>query len=112
MVKLGRIGYGFGPEVLRWREDMGVLLYLIVLAYGLAQLAVGYMGIEVMVGAGWAVAALIGCFFFRFMLPITIGSFFGATEVLGWHWGLALIFAAPGLLFLVPAVLSSVFDRS
>jgi len=90
---------------------MGVLFFVGVIAYGIAQFSVGYMGIEVMFGSGWAIAALIGSLVFRFGLPITIGAFFGATEVLGWHWALALVFTAPGLLFIIPAVASSIFYR-
>jgi hypothetical protein len=36
-------------------------------------------------------------FLTRFSLPITVGSFFGAMNVWGWHWIGALVFAAPGL---------------
>jgi hypothetical protein len=90
---------------------MGGLIFVGIIAYGIAQFAVGYMGIEDMFGVGWATAALIGSLLFRFTLPITIGAFFGATEVLGWHWALALIFTAPGLLFIIPAVATSLLDR-
>ena len=36
------------------------------------------------------------------MLPLTIGTFFGALDVWGWPWYGALLFAAPGLLFTLP----------
>jgi len=90
---------------------IGVLAFLGFGAYGIAQIAVGYMGIEYMFGGGWAIAALIGSLAFRFTLPITIGAFFGATEVLGWHWAVALAFTAPGLLFIIPAFVASIFIR-
>jgi len=90
---------------------MGGLIFIGVIFYGIAQLSVGYLGIEDLFGGGWAIAALIGSVIFRFTLPITIGAFFGATEVLGWHWVAALVFTAPGLLFVIPAVVSSVLER-
>ena len=90
---------------------MGGLMLIGVISYGIAQFCVGYLGIEDMFGGSWAVAALIGSLVFRFTLPITIGAFFGATEVLGWHWFAALIFTAPGLLFIIPAVATSLLDR-
>ncbi len=47
---------------------------------------------------------------FRFTLPITIGAFFGAMDVWSWHWGLAALFAAPGLAFLIPGVILSIIE--
>lgn len=90
---------------------IGILAFLGFSAYGVAQIAAGYMGIEYMFGGGWAIAALIASLGFRFTLPITIGAFFGATEVFGWHWAVALAFTAPGLLFIIPAFVTSIFSR-
>ena len=41
------------------------------------------------------------------MFPLTIGTFFGALDVFGWPWFGALALAAPGLLFIVPAMITS-----
>ena len=41
------------------------------------------------------------------MFPLTIGTFFGALDVWGWPWYGALAFAAPGLLFIGPALVTS-----
>ena len=41
------------------------------------------------------------------MLPLTIGTFFGALNVLNWHWFGALILTIPGLLFVVPAMVTA-----
>jgi hypothetical protein len=51
---------------------------------------------------------LFVAFVFRFTLPITIGSFFAAMEVFGWHWIIALLFAAPGLALAIPGVIGSI----
>ncbi len=87
---------------------MAILGFLAILAFGLAQFVAGYAGIEHHLGAGWAIGALAVAFLLRFTLPITIGAFFGAMNVWGWHWALAALFAAPGLLFVVPGVIASV----
>jgi hypothetical protein len=81
-----------------------------MLVYGAALIYAGYLGIEHRIGGGWAVAAVAAAFIFRFTLPITIGSFFGAMDVWGWHWAGALLFAAPGLAFMllmIPGALAS-----
>jgi hypothetical protein len=78
--------------------------------FGIAQLVAGFAGIEHGLGVGWAWAALAVAFIFRFTLPITIGAFFGAMNVWGWHWLLAAIFAAPGLALVVPGVLAAIIS--
>lgn len=79
---------------------VGIILFLL---FGLAQLFVGTWGIDYHFGAFWATVAFILAIVFRFTLPVTIGSYFGAINVLGWDWYFALAFAAPGLLFILPA---------
>lgn len=106
---LGQVGFW-----LKWRCNLSGLLSVIgviaFLGFSLAQLAVGFAGIEDWAGSFWAWAALICAIPFRFTLPITIGAFFGAMNVLGWHWALALLFATPGLLFMVPGLLAAGFS--
>jgi hypothetical protein len=85
-----------------------------MLTYGIAQIWAGYWGIAHHWGAGWAIGAVVIAFLFRFTLPVTIGSFFGAMNVWGWPWYGALIFAAPGLAFMalmVPGALASIFQK-
>lgn len=89
---------------------LGFMFYILMTVFGLAQLFVGYIGIEEHLGTFWAWSALAAVFFLRFTLPITIGTFFGAMDVLGWHWALALIFTAPGLIFVVPGMIVTLFD--
>jgi hypothetical protein len=93
----------------------GCTFALLFIAYGLVQVFAGYIGISEKWGTGWAIAALAGCFVFRLSLPLTIGAFFAARDIWGWHWGLALLFAAPGLAFMalmVPGVVASLFGKS
>ena len=62
---------------------LGIAGFLAFLVFGLAQIVAGFAGIQHGLGAGWAWAALIAAFMFRFTLPITIGAFFGAMNVWG-----------------------------
>jgi hypothetical protein len=87
--------------------SMGGMAFVLFLAVGITHMALGYMGIEHYWGTGAAVTALIAAVMFRFMLPLTIGTFFGAMAVLKWPWYLALLVAAPGLLFAVPALVAA-----
>ncbi len=89
---------------------MHVVGFLLFLIYGIAQIVAGYVGIDFHLGAVWAVIAIIAAFMFRFTLPITIGAFFGAMNVWGWHWALAALFAAPGLAFIIPGVILSIIE--
>ena len=91
-----------------------LLFWVLSMAYGVVQLIVGYHGIAEHLGNGWALGALVAAFGFRFTLPITIGSFFGAMDLFGWPWYGALLFAAPGLLFLLlllPGALSTLLGK-
>lgn len=60
-------------------------LMIVFMAYGIVQIYAGYVGIDFHLGAIWAILALAAAFLFRLTLPITIGSFFCATDVWGWH---------------------------
>lgn len=87
---------------------MTILLILLTFAFGLSQFFAGYLGIAEHLGPIWAIVILTASLFLRFSLPITIGAFFGAMDVWGFHWGLAMLFAAPGLMFLVPGIIASI----
>ena len=86
---------------------LGVFGYLLFLLFGVAQIYVGMLGIEYHFSSFWAYSAVIIAIFLRILLPVTIGSYFGAVDVLGWDWYFALAFAAPGLLFVIPGVIGS-----
>jgi len=79
---------------------LGCVLMFMILGYGLLQIVAGYIGISEKWGTGWAIGALVLCFGTRISLPLTIGSFFAARDIWGWPWGLALLFATPGLAFM------------
>ena len=89
---------------------LGGLGFLLLIAVGITQAAIGFMGIEHHLGTIVAILALVAALFFRLMLPLTIGTFFGAIDVLGWSWYLALIVTAPGLLFAAPAMVAAALE--
>lgn len=86
------------------------LLFVAFIGIGILQLYFGYLGIEYHLGPWGALAAVLAAFVFRFMLPITIGTYFGAVDVMGWEWYFALVLAAPGLLFVAPALVNAAIE--
>jgi hypothetical protein len=89
---------------------IGFPLFIMFLAVGAVQIYLGFIGIEYHLG-GWAAWVAIGLMFVgRLMLPLTIGCYFGAVNVWGWEWWQGLLIAAPGLLFIVPALVMTALE--
>lgn len=91
------------------------IFMVLVIAYGVSQIYAGWIGIEHHFGSGWANAALVAALLIRFSLPLTVGSFFGALDVWGWHWVVAFVFAAPSIAFMalmVPGILATLFGNA
>ena len=80
---------------------------LLMLGIGLAQMIIGYIGIEYHLGSGWAIGAVILALVFRFSLPLTVGTFFGAMDVFGFSFIVALLITLPGLLLMVPGAIAA-----
>jgi hypothetical protein len=91
---------------------LALIGFILFICIGVAQLAIGFAGAEHHLGIIVAWVILFLALALRFTLPITIASFFGAMNVLGWHWALALLFAAPGLLIAVPAALAAIISMA
>ena len=89
---------------------LGAFAFILFLAVAIVQAVIGYIGIEHYFGTIAAVMALAVAFSLRITLPLTIGTFFGALEVLGWPWYLALVITVPGLLFAAPAMIAAALD--
>ena len=87
---------------------LGILGFLVFVAVAFIQTVVGYIGIEHHFGTFVAIVVIILAFVFRLMLPLTIGTFLGAMNVWGWPWYGALALASPGLLFVIPTLITSV----
>ena len=71
------------------------LALIVFLAYSLASLILGVMGIGHEFGYWWAFAAFAAFIFARFAIPISVGVYLYAHHVLGWHWIGAAAFAFP-----------------
>lgn len=87
----------------------GLLTLLGILAlpaFAFFQLVLGYLGIEYHLGMWWGIAGLAVGLIFRFTLPLTIGVYFGAVDVLDWHWLVGLLVAVPGLVFVIPGFIA------
>ena len=85
---------------------------LICTGYGLLQLYAGYIGIDYHFGSGWGITVSLLAIVLRIPLLISIGAFFGAMDVWGWHWGLALLFSAPGFIaLLILGLVASPFKK-
>ncbi|MGU9979378.1 hypothetical protein ACJ4V0_04960 [Phreatobacter sp. HK31-P] len=89
---------------------MGFILLPIFLIIGLLQIWLGFAGIEHHLGAIAAVIAVVAAILLRFLLPLTIGSYFGAVSVMGWPWWVGILIAAPGLVFIAPAMVMTALE--
>tara|TARA_B100000965_G_scaffold370707_1_gene359045 strand:+ start:78 stop:503 length:426 start_codon:yes stop_codon:yes gene_type:complete len=86
---------------------LGVIWGILLLLVGLIQIYAGFIGLEYHFGSVAAFGALFLAFFLRIMFPLTIGTFLCAMNVWGWPWYGAALFAAPGLLFILPALVTA-----
>jgi len=92
------------------KNIVGISALIGFLAIVMSQMAAGYAGISHSLGPSWACFAILLALYFRFTLPISIGAFYGAMTVWGWHWALAFLFVLPGLIFVLPGALKAVFS--
>ncbi len=93
------------------RIFLGLFAFLVFFAFSIMQLYAGFVGINLHLGTFLAFIALIMALLFRFTLPITIGAFFGAVDVWGWHWFFAILFVAPGLIFVIPGTFLKIISK-
>jgi hypothetical protein len=91
-------------------ERLGCAIVPLFLLFGMVQIVLGVVGIQSQFGGWWAFGALVLAFGFRIMLPLTIGTYFGVVNVLGWSWWAGVLVAAPGLIFVLPSVISAVVE--
>jgi hypothetical protein len=86
-----------------------ILGVIAVFGFGLLQLGVGFHGLEVQFGTVWAYVGA-GLAFLRITPPIMLGAYFGAIEIWDIHPVLAVLFALPGLLLMVPGIVGAAFS--
>jgi hypothetical protein len=88
---------------------MGAILIIGILLFGLLQLVVGFHGLEIEFGSIWAYIGA-GLAFLRFTPPIMVGAYFGAIDLWNVHPAVAVLFAAPMLILLVPGIVGVVVE--
>jgi hypothetical protein len=75
----------------------------VIFCFGFLQIYAGYQGAFYHFGDGLLIWLILGFLLFsRIFFPLTILSFLCATDIWGWEWYWAGLFAAPGLLFQIP----------
>lgn len=89
---------------------VGIAWFLVMIVVGVVQFYAGYVGIEYHLGTVLAVIAVVVGLTLRFTLPLTIGTYFGAVDVFGWEWYWAVLLAVPGLLFMIPATITTIIE--
>ena len=70
----------------------------------------GFIGIQFFYGTIVAILITIISIYFKVILPLYIGSFFGMIYVMEWHWLISLLVCIPGLLFITPNLFKKVFN--
>ncbi len=88
----------------------GLLFILISFLSILFNIIMGFIGIQFFYGTIVALLITIISIYFKVILPLYIGSFFGMIYVLEWHWLVALLICLPGLLFITPNLFKKVFN--
>ena len=87
------------------------LLFIIISFFSiLFNIIMGFIGIQFFYGTIVALLITIISIYFKVILPLYIGSFFGMIYVLEWHWLIALLICLPGLLFVTPNLFKKVFN--
>lgn len=88
--------------------NSGCLSTLVVLIFGTGYLAIAFSGLENQFSLVWAGTALIILIVFNITLPLSVGSYFYATSVLGWHWFEAILFSLIVITIIVPLITRAV----
>ena len=79
----------------------------VLLILGLVQVVAAFQGLALLIGPVWVVVVLVASLFLGlFPIVVTVGAFMGMLKVWDWPWYFAALFAAPGLLFMAPALMA------
>ena len=88
----------------------GLIFILLSFLSILFNIVMGFVGIQFFYGTIIAILITIISIYFKVILPLYIGSFFGMVYVLEWNWLIALLICIPGLLFITPNLFKKVFN--
>lgn len=90
--------------------SLGTLGGTVFFGIGIAQLVLGFGGIDYHLGSWFAWGSVILAFL-GFTIPITIGTYFGVVDVLGLPWWLGILIASPGIVLMFPSLPLSLYNR-
>ena len=88
----------------------GLLFILVSFMSILFNIIMGFIGIQFFYGTIVALLITIISIYFKVILPLYVGSFFGMIYVFEWHWLIALLICLPGLFFITPNLFKKVFN--
>ena len=88
----------------------GLIFILLSFLSILFNIVMGFIGIQFFYGTIVALLITIISLYFKVIIPLYIGSFFGMIYDLEWHWLIALLVCMPGLLFITPNLFKKVFN--
>ena len=88
----------------------GLIFILVSFLSILFNIVMGFIGIQFFYGTIVALLITIISIYFKVILPLYIGSFFGMIHVLEWHWLIATLICLPGLLFITPNLFRKTFN--
>lgn len=86
-------------------------LALVLVAFGIAQLAAALAGIVHVLGTVWVWVMIIGLASAGFAVPVAVGAFIGALYVWHWPWVVAAVFAAPRLVTVIPGYVAAALAK-
>ena len=89
---------------------IGIIIVISLFILMIFHLVVGFLGMQYFFGTLIALMFAIFCIYFKFSLPLTVGTFFGIIYVLEWHWFFAIILTLPGIFFLSPNKFKKTFN--
>ena len=88
----------------------GVVWFFSLIALGIIQLVLGFAGLEYLLGWWAGAIGLALALTMRLMLPMSIGSYFGAVYVMEWPWWVGVLIVVPGILFLIPGLMLGLYE--
>ena len=88
----------------------GLIFILLSFLSILFNIVMGFIGIKFFYGTIVAILITIISIYFKVILPLYVGSFFGMIYVIEWHWLIALLVCMPGLFFITPNLFKKVFN--
>ena len=85
---------------------IGLIAVILLISLIFFHIIVGFLGLQYYFGSIMGIFLIIMCFLLKFFIPISIATFFGALNVIEWHWIPSLLISLPGIIFLKPSFLT------